>query len=171
MEIHKTSNGQWYSALFSHMKAPVDAEIGHVYQHHDVIGTMGATGDVTGPHLHLPVVDGIQRFLWHLADMDPERRDPAKIWPNITQLNYFVCDKDLFGVLPRITTYYMDPTYDRIRPGKNHPAYDVVPNSGVFDNQIFWPRSFEGHLITKGFDPRGYGNWAIIAFCIGAEHE
>ncbi len=53
---HRTASGDYYSSLYAHLSrfAP-GIKVGQKVTTNDYIGYMGATGNVTGPHLHLEI--------------------------------------------------------------------------------------------------------------------
>lgn len=57
-------HGQGFTGVFMHLDT-VDVEVGDIVQKGDVIGTVGATGRVTGPHLDW-------RVRWRNRQIDPE---------------------------------------------------------------------------------------------------
>ncbi len=53
---HKTANGKYYSSLYTHLSSySSNAVVGRKVTPNDFLGYMGATGYVTGPHLHMEI--------------------------------------------------------------------------------------------------------------------
>jgi len=117
------------------------------------IGRMGNTGSASqGAHLHIAVVNGIHKELWHLADMNKAAYLPSK-----TQLDYFV-DETLFNTEEYITNGWLGYA--------NHYAYDVVPedrHNTTAHYDILWNRRFAGRVLKAGFDSV-YGNYVLVGY-------
>ena len=154
-----------YTVRFAHLKYRPALCPGDTVRRGDVVGIMGDTGSSTAPHLHIDVIRHYTNMIWLLVDVDPDCRRNDMFWPSVIQLNYFI-DDELFGVPARVTTYYMDPRYEQSeneKMGQRHPAYDVVPTSTAFKNQIFWNRSKIGTVAAVGHHS-GYGNYLLVHF-------
>lgn len=56
--IKSNVNGKWITTLYAHMKSPSKLKKGQKVEAGTVVGIMGATGPVTGKHLHLEIGKG-----------------------------------------------------------------------------------------------------------------
>ncbi len=145
-----------YTVRYAHLELLPNLKIGdHIY-YGDYIGVMGSTGQSTGQHLHIDVVEGTPTRIFLLSEM--YAGNPK---PEIKQLNYFI-DDALFKSPLIITTYYGDPVY-MSRFGKIHLGYDVVPRDKT-KKQIYWNRNIYGVVTAKYENDPGYGNMIYIAF-------
>lgn len=57
--IHHNINGKSYSSSYAHMSRTF-VKVGDIVSKDTVIGMMGSTGNVTGPHLHLAISTGLR---------------------------------------------------------------------------------------------------------------
>ena len=152
----ETMNGQ-HTVLYSHLDRiiaiegeTVNAEL--PWRKASNIGIMGNTGSASkGAHVHICVIEGIKRSLWHLADM------VNALVPSKQQLDYFV-DETLFDYPVVITNGWLGYT--------NHYAYDAVPEDRHSTNEhyeIKWNRRFAGRVLKTGYDSV-YGNYVLIGY-------
>lgn len=148
-----------YTVRFAHMKNAPAWKEGDTIRRGDVIGIMGSTGQSDGAHLHIDCVRGVVSRPFKLHEIGPRFTSDKR------QLDFFI-DNELFGVAPVITTQYMDEEY-RMTYGKDHPAYDVVPNDR-HDNdphlQIHWNRSRHGTVALVVYQMESYGHCIYITF-------
>ncbi len=148
-----------FTVRFAHLEKIPDIAVSDIVKRGDIIGRMGNTGLSTAKHLHIDIVRGYMRLLYHLSDI---RFDTE----TIKQLGYFI-DHELFNYEIVITAYFGDPAYISKGKWKFHPAYDVVPENRHMEpgrnSDIFWNRTPEGVVLSKGFDI-GYGNHIMIGF-------
>ena len=56
--IRSKVNGVWITTLYAHMKEPSKLKVGQKVDAGTIVGVMGATGPVTGKHLHLEIGKG-----------------------------------------------------------------------------------------------------------------
>ena len=143
-----------YTVRYAHLRLPVSYEAGDILSRGDPIGTMGNTGQSTGPHLHIDVVHGGVSDMYRLGDIG------SGLQPAFEQLSHFI-DEELGGPF-RVTTYPYDYR-SKMKGGKwkAHPGYDLVIEAGI--PKIFWNRSMVGEVLRHGFDP-SYGNFIQIGF-------
>lgn len=59
--VYDDSTGYYHH--FCHMESPTLLEVGNTVNRSTVIGTMGATGNVTGPHLHYELMQNSTAFV------------------------------------------------------------------------------------------------------------
>jgi len=143
-----------YTVRYAHLSR-IDVVAGQAVKEGDIIGIFGNTGQSTGAHLHIDCVRGFQTKRYSMAEIEN-----GKYISDPKQLNHFI-DDALFGVAPRITTYYCEPEYQKMFR-KLHFGYDVVPTSGA--GFIFWNRSKLGRVSAILKDDAGYGNCIYITF-------
>lgn len=148
-----------YTVRFAHLGSAPKWKVGDIIQDNDVVGVMGTSGQSTAAHLHIDCVVGEQNKPYKLADIGPA------FAPDQKELAAFI-NKDLFGVAPVITTQFMDPAYHK-QFGKDHPAYDVVPEDRHDTDahfSIHWPRSMPGHVALVVYQPESYGHCLYVTF-------
>lgn len=148
-----------YTVRFAHLADKPKWKVGDTIKRGDIVGIMGSTGQSTANHLHIDCIVGVHDSPYNLADIG------SRFAPDQKQLNLFI-DSELFGIVPVITTAFMDPEYKKIF-GKDHPAYDVVPLDRLKTKEHFpihWNRSFPGRVILITDSPTGYGNCIYISF-------
>lgn len=145
-----------FTIRIAHLESVSPLSYGDIVMPGDPIGVMGSSGDSTGPHVHIDTITGFVKTKWRLSDMVKGIVIPAPL-----QLNWFI-DDEFFKCAPIITTYYYDPTYKKIRPGKDHPAYDLIP-SIESKKMVYWNRSMPGEVLFSGYYS-GYGNVLHIGF-------
>jgi hypothetical protein len=143
-----------YTVRYAHLSI-VSVSVGQLLKEGDAIGRMGNTGQSTGAHLHIDCVRGRQDKIYTQAEIDA-----GKYVSDVKQLNHFI-DKGLFGVAPKITTYYCEPEYAK-QFGKLHYGYDVMPSSGA--GNIFWNRSKIGSVSVVFENHAAYGNCVYVTF-------
>jgi murein DD-endopeptidase MepM/ murein hydrolase activator NlpD len=140
-----------YTVRYAHLKEQSPLEVGDFVNRGDLIGIMGSTGQSTGPHLHIDVVEGKVSKMFRLSDIG------TTYAPNFRQLALFI-DEELGNGPFRVTTWPYDARYIINGQWKAHPGYDIV-----VQDKIFWNRSMTGKVIRKGHD-NGYGHHVYIAF-------
>lgn len=149
-----------YTVRFAHL-AETLLKVGDRLDFGARVGIMGNSGsEKTGIHLHIDCTEGENSFRYGLADMMKGRPRPNK-----KQLDYFI-DEDLFHFLPWITTGYLEEEYKKTF-GKDHPAYDVVPEDRHRTRahySIFWNRTRPGTVIRLDRADPGYGLCAYVCF-------
>lgn len=131
-------------------------KVGDIVRRGDGIGRMGNTGQSTGAHGHIDVVQGRQGWTYRLNDIYHGHPFPA-----FRELHFFIDDELTGGEPFRITTHVYDYRYIINGSWKPHPAYDIVidgPNP-----EFYWNRSSEGEVIASGFDS-GYGKYIQIHY-------
>lgn len=148
-------NENLFTVRFAHLAKIPLLSVGDKVMRGNLIGYQGSTGQSTGKHLHIDVVEGWKSYLYKLAEMevDNPRANPR-------ELNYFI-DTELFGGASfRVTTPYADFMYtDENGKQKLHLAYDLV---GAQD-KIYWNRSMTGMVLNVGSD-KAYGNFVQIGY-------
>ncbi len=152
-----------FTVRYAHLEEMPIPQIADVIFPGDKVGRMGSTGQSKFNHLHIDVIESLIDKIIRLEEIGYE--DNKNYLPNIEQLNYFI-DNELFGIKPIITTPFYDPGYKVLR-GKDHPAYDLVPEDRhkTTDNfNIYWNRSKTGIILKTGFDKIGYGYYILIGF-------
>lgn len=144
-----------FTFRLAHLKE-IRVHTGDKIQRGSAIGAMGNTGQSTGDHGHIDVVNGTHDWVYRIHDM--ERGYPK---PNFEELQFFI-DKELCGGSPfHVTTYPYDYRYIIRGQWKPHPGYDIVI---VDEHPVFyWNRSYEGTVIASGYDD-GYGNYVQIEY-------
>lgn len=153
-----------YTVSYNHLSEQSPLAVGDFIHPGTVVGTMGNTGQSTGPHLHIYCVKDCVPAICHLDELEAGVyvSDPR-------ELNYFI-DDFLFGEGIVITTPYNGVEYMKAT-GKIHLAYDVVPVNrfGSEENyNIIWNRSHTGRVILKGISS-SYGN--VINICYDTEGD
>lgn len=144
-----------YTFRLAHLEE-ITVSRGDLIHRGDKIGTMGNTGQSTGPHGHIDVVQGVHDWVYRLQDM--YEGSPK---PDFRELQYFI-DTELCGGGPfRITTHVYDYRYKPQGTWKPHPGYDIVIDDP--DPVFYWNRSFDGTVVETGFD-EGYGNYVQIYY-------
>jgi hypothetical protein len=149
------------TARFAHLESMPRFRIGELVNRGDVIGRMGNSGQSSGAHLHLDVVEGEQDSIYSLVGIEA---GVPKCAP-LRQLLYFI-DSELFGVEPVITTHFCDPEYFQAFK-KVHMGFDLVPEDRHQTKDHFnihWNRSAKGRVTRIGYDEHGYGYHILIAF-------
>lgn len=149
-----------YTARFAHLMYAPPVKVGSVVKQGAIIGIMGSSGQSTAPHLHLDVVCGEQSGDYSLASIENGKPLAAPL----RQLLYFI-DFDLFRDRPIITTQYADLEYFH-QLDKVHFGLDVVPSERFNSKEfpIYWNRSKYGRVVKVGYDEKGYGHHAQIAY-------
>lgn len=145
-----------YTVRYAHLAETPFLKAGDKLNTGDFIGKMGSTGQSTGAHLHIDVVEGAQSGRYTLADMEFGKQIPSP-----RQLNWFI-DNGLFLAAPVVTTPYCDAEY-MIERGKLHLGYDLIPLRGGEGSPIYWNRSMVGTVLSVVRD-KDYGNMVQIAF-------
>lgn len=148
-----------YTVRYAHMEN-CHVEIGQMIKRNDVIGMMGSTGKSSAPHLHIDCVEGRVIHPYYQIDIERNRYKAA-----YRQLLYFV-DAELFNCKLIVTAGFADPQYFHDY-GIVHMGFDVVPanrHESKDNFKIFWNRSYEGRVISTGYDEDGYGNFVHITF-------
>ena len=149
-----------YTVRFAHL-AETPLKVGDRLDFSTRVGTMGNSGsEKTGIHLHIDCTEGENAFRYNLAAIMK-----GKPRPNKKQLDFFI-DHDLFHFRPVITSGYLETAY-RDTFGKDHPAYDVVPEDrhktrGHYG--IYWNRSRVGTVIRLDHGDPGYGTCVYVCF-------
>lgn len=148
-----------HTVRFAHLAEKPQWKIGDKIKRGDIVGIMGSSGQSTANHLHIDCIVGVKNKPFKLADIG------SSVVPDQKQLSYFI-DKELFGVIPVITTGFMDQEYKHTF-GKDHPAYDVVPIDRLKTKEHFpihWNRSMPGTVELVIYQPESYGNCIYISF-------
>lgn len=148
-----------YTVRFAHLAEAPKHKPGDALKRGDIIGVMGSTGQSSAAHLHIDCIVGCPGKTYHLSDIG------TKYAPDQKQLSLFI-DKELFGVLPVITTGFLDPEYKKVY-GKDHPAYDVVPIDRLKTKDHFpihWNRSKVGTVELVVYQPESYGHCMYVTF-------
>lgn len=149
----------------AHLKE-IYIDVGQKINPGDKLGKMGNTGESDGAHFH---VDSWIVEDWMPWDYMPRVLDfeSGKIIaaPEHTEfLVGFGMDEGFLGCKPRITMYYHDSRYTRLRK-KRHWGTDLIP-SVTAKNVCRWNRSKDANCIYAGPDKpdlsRGYGNVIIL---------
>lgn len=144
-----------YTFRLAHLES-TPLKNGDTVRRGDPIGVMGNTGQSTGAHGHIDVVQGLQDWLYRLSNIHAKNPEA-----DFRELHYFI-DEELVGNKPfRVTTHVYDYRYIIDEVWKPHPGYDIVIDA---PNPVFyWNRSFEGTVLNSSYD-HGYGNYVQISY-------
>lgn len=145
-----------YTVRYAHLKAPSPLENGELVGRGKEIGTMGNSGQSTGPHLHIDVVVGQQLQMYRLYNINKGFPEPS-----FEQLQFFIDEELCGGNSYVITTFPYDPRYKIDGKWKAHPGIDLVVKAS--NPALYWNRSMKGKVVQKGYD-RGYGHYVAISF-------
>lgn len=120
-------------------------------------GVMGNSGQSTGPHVHVDVVEGFKTHLYKQSDIESGEPKVA-----LKQLAYFA-DSGLFKAPMRVTTYVADPRYFE-RFSKVHMGLDIVPVADINTPVLYWNRSMPGRILRVLVDSNSYGHCLYVGF-------
>ena len=143
-----------YYALYAHLKRRPKWNSGDMIGRGEIIGTMGNTGQSTGPHLHFGLVQKDPGGLFRLNQVNDLITELPAL---MLQYNYYI-DDELFNCKPIITTSFGDPTYD-LPDWKLHLAFDLVPK----DKSKPWIKQNRSKKTTcyEVGDDHAYGHYII----------
>lgn len=118
---HKLADGRIIRSNYAHMAEPSKFKVGDEVDHNSVLGTMGASGNATGPHLHLDIHEVDKKSLVYLDQIN----NPRKYKPNDP------IGQNKYG-LPETMTYLEEVKHSWIDPSEllnpeNAGAYQFVP--------------------------------------------
>ena len=136
-----------YSNRYGHLEKVCVIE-GQRLKYGDYIGIVGNTGDSTGTHLDLMVVEG------HVDYPSYSQIDIGNMVASKRQVERFL-NNQLFNSPYRITTPYLDPNYNR--PWE-HWGYDAVP---IYGKNLYWSIPNNGIVRKTGYNSV-LGNYIVV---------